>query len=108
MAKENLGNDLNNIVNAARAALYEQGELAELTYGAFDTAVRELQARPDETIQVVVPIGYNPDRTTMISKRGFHKQELVGKYQFLAFHQLAVNGLMQLVTIVEAMPPVPR
>lgn len=39
----------------------------------------------------------------MEGTRKCKKEELVARYQFLAFHQLAVNSLVQMVTIVEAM-----
>lgn len=36
---DNLGNLLNQMVFAGRSRLFEQGELAELTYGAFGIAI---------------------------------------------------------------------
>ena len=40
---ENLGNQLYRIVNGAKGILFDQGELAQLTYGAFDIAARSMQ-----------------------------------------------------------------
>lgn len=99
----NLGNLLYRIVTVARNALFEQGELAELTYGAFDIAAKTLQASMEETVNVTYPVGYQPDRSTISSTRSYAKNELIQRYQFLAFHQLSVNSLVHLVTIVETM-----
>lgn len=103
MSSENLGNKLNGIVKLAMASLFEQGELAQLTYGAFDIAARGMQSSEQEEIEVTFPIGYSPDKVAVPSTRKYRKEELLGRYQFLAFHQLSVNGLVQLVTIMEAM-----
>lgn len=99
----NLGNDLNGLVNAARGSLFEQGELAQLTYGAFDIAAGTLQEMQQDEIEITFPIGYRPDRTAINSTRKYRKDQLLLRYQFLAFHQLSVNALVQLVTIVETM-----
>lgn len=99
---ENLGTQLNQIVNATQGVLFAQGELAQLTYGAFDIAVRSMQESDQDEIKVSFPIGYRADKTTIDSTRAYRKEELLGRYQFLAFHQLSVNGIVQLVTIVEA------
>ena len=99
---ENLGNKLYRIVNDAKGVLFDQGELAQLTYGAFDIAARSMQESDQKEIKVSFPIGYRPDKTTIDSTRTYKKEELLGRYQFLAFHQLSVNGIVQLVTIVEA------
>lgn len=85
------------------ASLFEQGELAQLTYGAFDIAARGMQSSELEEIEVTFPVGYRPDKTAISTTRKYRKEELLGRYQFLAFHQLSVNGLVQLVTILEAM-----
>ena len=103
MVAENLGNQLNRIVGATQGSLFIHGELAQLTYNAFDIAARSIQTSEQEEIELTYPIGYRPDKTAMEGTRKCKKEELVGRYQFLAFHQLAVNGLVQMVTIVEAM-----
>lgn len=99
----NLGNELNGIVNAARGSLFDQGELAQLTYGAFDIAARTLHEMQQDEIEVTFPVGYRPDRTAINSTRKYGKDQLLLKYQFLAYHQLSVNAIVQLVTIVETM-----
>jgi hypothetical protein len=103
MTTTNLGNQLNAIVTAARGAMFAQGELAQLTYGAFDVAAQKLQELKQEEIEIACPIGYRPDRTPITSSRKYRKEELLQRYQYLAFHQLTVNALVQLVTIVETM-----
>lgn len=99
----NLGNNLNQIVYSARGVMFDQGELAQLTYGALDIAAQKLQEMEQDEVEVTFPVGYNPDRTPMSGTRKYHKDQLLSKYQFLAFHQLSVNTILQLVTIVETM-----
>lgn len=99
---DNFGNQLNTIINKARNALFDQGELAQLTYGAFDAAAGYVRNSDEEEITISFPVGYRADKTTIDSQRSYGKDELLARYQFLAFHQLAVNGLVQLITIVEA------
>lgn len=98
---ENLGNQLYRIVNEAIGVLFDQGEMAQLTYGAFDIAARAMQESDEEEIQISFPVGYRPNKTTITSTRTYKKAELLRRYQFLAFNQLSVNGLFQLVTIIE-------
>lgn len=99
---DSLGNQLYRIVDDARQALFDQGEFAQLTYGAFDIAARSMQESDQEEIQVSFPVGYRADKTTIDSTRTYKKDELLGRYQYLAFNQLSVNGIVQLITIVEA------
>ncbi|MCL5669540.1 MAG: hypothetical protein M1392_06180 [Gammaproteobacteria bacterium] len=103
MSTESLGNQLNRIINDAKNALFDQGELAQLSYGAFDTAASAMQGSEQQEIEIAFPVGWRPDKQPIQSTRKYRKDELLGRYQFLAFHQLSVNGLAQLVTIVEAM-----
>jgi hypothetical protein len=103
MPTPNLGNQLNQIVAGARHAMFDQGELAQLTYGAFDIAARSMQESDIEEIEVTFPVGYMADRRTIPSTRTYRKEELLSKYQFLAFHQLSINALVQLITLVETM-----
>ena len=83
--------------------MFDEGEFAQLTYGAFDIAARSMQEMSQEEIEVKFPIGYNPDRTVLESVRKYRKDQLLAKYQHLAFYQLSVNALVQLVTHVENM-----
>lgn len=103
MSNQNLGNQLNQIVIFARGAMFDQGELAQLTFGAFDFAARSMQEMKHDDIEVSFPVKYNPDRTSIQSTRKYSKDQLLSKYQYLAHHQLSVNGLVQLVTLVETM-----
>lgn len=99
----NIGDQLNQVVVNAKGALFRQSELAQLTYGAFDIAATTLKNSGEEEITVTYPVGWRPDRQTMEGSWTYKKAELLERYQFLAFHQLAVNGLFQLVAITEAM-----
>jgi hypothetical protein len=103
MTAVNIGDQLNQIVFAARAAMFDQGELAQLTYGAFDIAARGMQESGREEIEVTFPVGFKADKTAIQSTKKYRQEELLAKYQFLAFQQLCINGILQLVTLVEAM-----
>ncbi len=103
MSSENFGNQLNRITRSARVLLFNQGELAQLTYGAFDIAAKTVRDSDQQEIVITYPIGWRPDRQAVTGSNNYKKDELLSRYQFLAFHQLALNGLVQLVTIMEAL-----
>lgn len=103
MADNNIGDQLNGLAYEARSALFRQAELAELTYGAFDIAATTLQNSDQAEISVTYPVGWGADRQSINNTWTYQKAQLVEKYHFLAFHQLAVNGLFQLVAITEAL-----
>lgn len=103
MNTDNLGNKLNRIISDAKYALFNQGELAQLSYGALTTTASTMQAAEKEDIEITFPVGWGPDKQPIPSTRKYSKEELLKRYQFLAHHQLAVNGLVQLITIIEAM-----
>jgi len=98
-----LGDLLYQLVTSARNALFNQGELAQLTYGAFDVMAGNVQNNQSESISISFPVGYRPDKTAIESTKSYTKSELLARYQFLAFQQMPVNGIGQLVTIVEAL-----
>lgn len=103
MKTGNLGNRVNQIVKQARGSMFDQGELTQLSYGAFDIAAASMQSMEQEEIEVKFPIGYNPDHTVLDGTRTYNKEQLLQKYQYLAFNQLSINALIQLVTLVETM-----
>jgi hypothetical protein len=103
MSRANLGDQLNRLLVDAKRALFAQAELAQLTYGAFDIAVRTMQEMEQEEIEVTYPVGWRADRQPLQTSWKYKKEQLLGRYQFLAFHQLAINGLFQLVAITEAL-----
>ncbi|HYC50109.1 MAG TPA: hypothetical protein VEB19_03270 [Gemmatimonadaceae bacterium] len=103
MSNADLGNRLNGILRASMASLFEQGELAELTYGAFNFVAAQVRATDQPDWTVSFPVGYKPDRTTIQSERKYTKEELIQRYEFLAIRQLSINEIIQFVTIVDAM-----
>lgn len=103
MTTLDLGNRLNQIVLTARGILFRQSELAQLTYGAFDIAYRKVQADESETVELVYPVGWTAQRQPITATRKYSKQELLTQYQFLAINHVASNGIVHLVTIIEAM-----
>ena len=102
MTITNIGDQLNRLTADAKHALFKQAELAELSYGALDIAVRTVQNNENDEITLTYPVGWRADRQPIQSSWTYKKAELIDRYQFLAFHQLAVNGLFQLVAITEA------
>ncbi len=103
MTTIDLGNQLNKLACAARGTLFRQSELAQLTYGAFDIAYRKVQDDSNEVVELSFPVGWTADHKPISSTKKYSKQELLTQYQFLAINQLASNGILHLVTIVEAM-----
>lgn len=102
MSADNFGNSINQLLRSAVYALFSQGELIQLTYTAYDQMVAKIQGEDLESYELKYPIGYNADRTPMLGNRTYAKEELIGQYSALANNQLSLNGIYQLVTIVEA------
>jgi len=102
MSIPSIGDQLNRLAAEAKHSLFRQAELAELSYGAFDIAATTIQSHEKDEITVTYPVGWRPDRQPMQSEWTFKKEELVARYRYLAFHQLAINGMFQLVAITEA------
>lgn len=99
----NIGNEIYQRIGQARNALFTQGELAQLTYLALESAAKNVQDGELEDIELSYPIGYRPDKSAISGTYTYKKQELIDRYAYLGNHQLAINGVYQLVAIVEAM-----
>lgn len=102
MTTSSVGDQLNRLILDAKSALFRQSELAELTYGALDIAATTIQNSDEQEITLTYSVGWRPDRQPIQTKGTYKKDELIDKYRYLAFHQLAINGLFQLVAITEA------
>lgn len=97
-----IGNEINGILRNSKTLLYAQGELAQLTHTAFIQITEQIKGSDKEEITVDVPIGYRPDKVPMTSPHTYKKQELLERYSFLTFTQIPINGIYQLVIIIEA------
>jgi len=99
----NVGNEIYQRIGLAKTSLFLQGELAQLTYLALEKAAKDVQDGALDEIEISYPIGYRPDKQAMPGSHKYKKQELIDRYAFLGNHQLAINGVYQLVTIIEAL-----
>ena len=99
----NIGDQLYKVVFESRSKLFLNGEMVQLTWGAFDIAANSLRSSTEDEVTITYPLGLLPDKTPIQGKWTYKKEQLLEKYTFLAVHQLAVNGLYQLVATVEAM-----
>jgi hypothetical protein len=99
----NIGNEIYQRIGLARSALFAQGELAQLTYLALESAANNVQDGELEEIELSYPIGYRADKSAIPSTHTYKKLELIEKYAFLGNHQLSINGVYQLVAIIEAL-----
>lgn len=101
---ETFGDKLIEIINASRNQLFLQGEMAQLTYISFEQMTTWVDNQKEETIPISYPIGYNPDKTTMMSQPyNYSKDDLKGRYAFLGLNKLPIDAIYQLVTITETM-----
>lgn len=98
-----IGNKVNRIVHDTIGAVFTQGELAQLTHSAFDNAATAVHGSSDETITISYPVGYAPTKQPITSNYTYKKQELLGRYQHLAYTTLPMNGIYQLSMIMETM-----
>ncbi len=103
MAGNNLGNKLYQRIGLAKRALFLQGEMAQLTYLAFEKVAKEVKEDEKEEFEISYPVGYLPEKRAISSSRKYKKDDLINQYSYLSNYQLAINGVYQLVTIMEAL-----
>jgi hypothetical protein len=96
-----IGNQLYQRSVLAKNAVFLQAELAQLTYLSYEETVKRVNEGDKEEIELSYPVGYRPDKSVIPSTHKYKKEELIEKYAFLGNHQLAINGVYQLVTIME-------
>ncbi len=98
------GDKLIEIIQTSKNQLFVQGEMAQLTYISFEQMVRWIDDQKGDIIPISYPIGYNADKTTMMSEPyNYSKQDLKERYATLGHNKLPIDGLYQLVTITESM-----
>ncbi|MNU20691.1 hypothetical protein D3C71_89400 [compost metagenome] len=99
---ETFGDKLYDRSFNARNLLFLQGEVAQLTFQSFHKYKELINELADDVITLKYPIGLRPDGITIEGKSDYSKETLIERYDFLASFQLPINGIYQLVTIVEA------
>lgn len=97
-----IGDRLNRIVNSAIGSMFLQGELAQLTQGAFEDAATRVDEGAEEEITFEYPVGYSASKQPIISELRYKKEDLVQRFEYLSCTTLPINGLYQLAIIVEA------
>lgn len=95
------GDRLYKKVDSQRFQLFIQGELAELTYQAYQLSISTISNGESETIEVTYPVGYKADKTSINNTQTYAKEDLVARYEYLGSSQMPINGVYQIVTIVE-------
>jgi hypothetical protein len=100
---ENFGDRLYLKAKEARNLLFMQGELAQLTYQSYVKFIDIINESNEDTIQISFPVGYRADRKSIEATQTYSKESLIERYQYLGLTQLPINGLYQLITIVETL-----
>lgn len=103
MTTANTGNELNRVCAYSKSLLFAQGELAQLSVIAFNLTATRVRDNPEQEIKLDVPVGYTQSRHPLLSSRNYKKDELLQRYTFLSTHQMAINGIYQMVIVIEAM-----
>ena len=102
MTNINFGNKLNRRNRNALYSLFEVGETFQLTYSSFNEMKTRIQEDKSKVFTLTYPIGYKPDKTSMLGEKKFTKKELLDQIANLSNEKLALNGIYQLITIIEA------
>jgi hypothetical protein len=102
MTNINFGNSLNGRNKNALYALFEVGEIFQLTFSSFEEMKKRIENDISEVFTLSYPIGFKPDKTSLLGKREYQKTDLLGRISNLSNEKLALNGIYQLITIVEA------
>lgn len=100
----NFGDLLNNIVSENRSLLFLQGEMIELTFSSFNQTIEWIKNHPNDQIEFSYPIGVYSDGQIMMSRPSFRtKEDLQGRFNYLGLNKLPIEGILNLVTIIETM-----
>ncbi len=102
MSKRNIGNRINGLLRNALVAILTQGQIAQLSYSAIDVMIKKINEEDNPEYNLSYPVGCKPDKTPMFGNRTYSKDEIISQYTELTNSQIAVNGIYQLVTILEA------
>ena len=100
---ESFGDTLYRKVDSQRFQLFIQGELAELTYQSYQLSISTVADGESDTFEITFPVGYKADNTSISSTRTYTKEDLISRYEHICFSQLPINGIYQLVTIIEVL-----
>lgn len=87
----------------AQDNLFDQGEIAQLTFQAFNRYVYLIQQTKEDKIKVTYPVGYGADNKPINNTDEYTKADLIEKYKLMSREQLPINGIYQLVTTIEAL-----
>lgn len=96
-----IGNQIYQRIGVAKNEVFLQGELAQLTYLSYEETAKRIQDEDSEEIELSYPVGYRPDKSVIPNTTKYSKDDLIKRYAYLGNHQLAINGIYQLVTIME-------
>ncbi len=96
-----IGNKLNRTVGSSRALLFTQGELASLSHRSFSDSVSLIKERSDTEIVIPSPVGYTSSKELIEHSTTYTKEELIERFEHLAYITIPVNGIYQMCTIME-------
>jgi len=100
---ETFGDRLYKKVDNQRFQLFIQGELAELTYQAYQLSINSVANSDNDKIEITYPVGFKADKTSTSFTQTYGKEDLISRYEYLCTSQLPINGVYQLVTITEVL-----
>jgi len=103
MPEENLGNTLNQRLKNSLYALFGEGEVIQLTHFSFGEMAKRIENDPSKVFTLTYPIGLRADKTAMLGNSEYSKSVILNKVAQLSNDKLALNGIYQLVTIIEAL-----
>ena len=102
MTEVSFGDRLYKVLDQADADLYRLGELSQLSQESYRLSVQALSQRPDTSITLNYPMGKDTDGKMFFGSNEYPKQALIELYKVLANQTTPLNGLYQIVTIMEA------
>ncbi|MGQ8335021.1 hypothetical protein ACUNWD_00605 [Sunxiuqinia sp. A32] len=100
---KSFGDRLFKSISDSRSLLFLQGEMAQLTFIAYEKFIELVNEEKAEKIPITYPVGYRADNTPINSTRDFTKDELINRYKHLSLIKLPVDGIYQLVTIMDTL-----
>lgn len=95
------GDKLYDTIRPIKSNIYRQGQFFQLTIQALDEYSNKIDSVEEKEIPLTFPIGFKDDNEPFYATINHKKEDLKNEYHFLSKTQLPLNGIYQLVTIME-------
>ena len=100
---KSFGDKLFQEVVNTQILLWEELEMTNLNHLSYKKAIESIEKIKINKITITHPVKYLSDKALIKAPVNYTKEELIGKYNYLAKNKLPINGVYRLITIIETL-----